>query len=70
MYTVFYAKQKITSFSKLADAMDYVADEEAYWPLWEEILDPQGATGDARDILNQTKQFRMGWRHGRWFILG
>ena len=57
MFVVFYAKQYIASFDTLRDAMEYVSDEEAFGPLWEEVL-------------NETKQFRTGWRHGRWFILG
>jgi len=57
MYTVYYAEQKVASFEKLGEALEYVSDEEAYWPLWEEVL-------------NETKEFRMGWRHGRWFIRG
>ena len=54
---MYYAEQKVASFEKLGEALEYVSDEEAYWPLWEEVL-------------NETKEFRMGWRHGRWFIRG
>lgn len=56
MYTIEYDGRVVARFNKLGDAFGFVKPS-GFTPVWRELLDESG-------------EHRIGWKHGRWIVRG